>query len=257
MIETSIITPVHNSEKFLKETLDSILCQTYTNWESIIINDNSNDNSLTIIEKYTKMDNRFKLINRVENGGAAVARNIGIQTAKGRFIAFLDSDDVWMSNKLEEQIKFMKMNSVEFCYSNYFHMTENGQLQGSINVPKEVDYNQLLDGCIIGCLTAIYDTKRIGKVFMPELRKRQDYGLWLAITKQGVVAKGIQTPLAKHRKRKASLSSQKLNTMLYTWKLYREIEGLSIASTSKHITKHLLGAAYKRFQVKYSRGIPS
>ena len=245
-IETSIITPIYNAEDFLEETLNSILGQSYQNWESILINDNSSDTSLEIAESFTKLDSRFKIINKTVSGGAARARNEGIKKAKGRFIAFLDSDDIWNPNKLEKQINFMKEGDITFSFSNYHFITESGEVATEVKVPLSVTYDSLLKGNVVACLTAIYDTKVLGKVLMPDIRKRQDFGLWLAITKKGVTGYSLQESLARYRLRNGSISHAKLNTMMYTWELYRKIEKLSFIKSLFCITSHLVGASFKR-----------
>jgi teichuronic acid biosynthesis glycosyltransferase TuaG len=249
-IETSIITPVYNAEDFLEETLNSILNQTYQNWESILINDNSNDGSLEIAERFVRLDPRFKIINKTVSEGAARARNAGIEQAKGRFIAFLDSDDVWLPEKLAEQIAFMKEKDIAFSYSSYQFLTEQGQIASSVIAPASITYNQLLKGNVIACLTAIYDTDKLGKVLMPDILKRQDFGLWLKITKLGVTGYGLKKPLARYRLRTGSISHAKFNTMLYTWDLYRTIERLPLHLCIYYISNLLFSASVKRLKNK-------
>jgi glycosyltransferase involved in cell wall biosynthesis len=244
--ETSIITPIYNAEDFLDETLRSILDQSYTDWESILINDNSKDKSLEIANKFVELDSRFKIINKSESGGAAKARNAGIEQAEGRFIAFLDSDDIWNPTKLEKQIDFMKKNNISFSFSNYHFISESGEVASEVKVPLSVTYDSLLKGNVVACLTAIYDSNALGKVLMPDIRKRQDFGLWLAITKKDVTGYSLQESLAKYRLRKGSISDAKFNTMMYTWILYRQIEKLSFIKSLYYITNHLLGASLKR-----------
>ncbi len=248
--ETTIITPVYNAEKFLGMTLESIVSQTYTDWEAILVNDNSSDDSLKIAEAFAAQDHRFKIINRLEGGGAAKARNDGIREARGRFIAFLDSDDIWLPNKLEQQISFMKSNNIAFSYTSYKFLTEDGEVKTEVTAPKSITYSQLLKGNKIACLTAVYDAGKLGKVMMPDILKRQDFALWLKITKTGVVGHGVQIPLAHYRLRRGSISSAKVNTMLYTWRLYREVERLSLIRSSFYISNHLFGAVFKRFRNK-------
>jgi teichuronic acid biosynthesis glycosyltransferase TuaG len=251
IIETSIITPVYNAEDFLEQTLQSILEQSYTNWESILINDNSTDKSLEIAQKFVQLDSRFKIINKAESGGAAKARNAGIEDATGRFIAFLDSDDIWLPEKLAEQIAFMKSKKIDFSYTSYHFISEAGVVTNKVVVPAQVTYKQLLKGNVVACLTAIYDTKNLGKVFMPDILKRQDFGLWLEITRRGVIGYGVQKSLAKYRLRTGSISHAKFNTMLYTWDLYRKVEGLSFVRSLKYISSHLLTASIKRLKNKF------
>jgi teichuronic acid biosynthesis glycosyltransferase TuaG len=244
--EITIITPIYNAEDFLADSLDSILNQSYQNWEAILINDNSTDGSLEIAKRFVRSDPRFKIINKTVSEGAARARNAGIKQAKGRFIAFLDSDDIWNPTKLEKQIDFMKKNEITFSFSNYHFINEAGVVSTEVKVPLSVTYDSLLKGNVVACLTAIYDTQALGKVLMPDIRKRQDFGLWLAITKKGVTGYSLQESLAKYRLRSGSISHAKINTMMYTWKLYREIEKLSFIKSLNCIANHLLGASLKR-----------
>ncbi|ACM93540.1 teichuronic acid biosynthesis [Nautilia profundicola AmH] len=224
----SIITPSYNSEKFISKTIVSVLNQTYRNLEMIIVDDCSPDNSNEIIEEYIKKDKRIKLIKLDKNSGPAVARNTAIKEAKGRYIAFLDADDLWIPEKLERQINFMKENDLSFTYSAYDLIDENDNNIGDFIPPKEIDYKSLLKTNPIGCLTAIYDAKKLGKIYMPNILKRQDYGLWLKILKQIESTKGMQEKLAIYRIRKNSVSSNKLKAAKYQWKIYREVEKLNI-----------------------------
>jgi hypothetical protein len=231
----SIITPLYNSEKLISETIESVLAQTYKNWEMIIVDDCSTDNGVNIVNKYQKNDDRIKLIKLSKNSGAAVARNTAIKNADGRYIAFLDSDDLWYPKKLEKQIEFMKQNNYFFTYTNYQKMSESGELINEIvKSPRKLVYKKALHTNYIGCLTAIYDKKKLGKVYMPEIRKRQDYGLWLKILKQ-VDGYGLNKNLAYYRVRENSVSSNKLNLIKYNWQLYRDIEKLSIFRSSYYI----------------------
>jgi teichuronic acid biosynthesis glycosyltransferase TuaG len=245
-VETSIIIPVYNAEKYVRATLDSVLAQTYLDWEAILVDDASTDSSLRILHEYAARDSRFRLVERNESGGAARARNDAIRAAHGRFIAFLDSDDLWLREKLTVQIDFMKANTVQLSYASYYFMTEDGEIGPIVNAPEAVDYATLLRGNVIACLTAVYDTSSLGKIYMPDILKRQDFGLWLAITRKGVVARGIAAPLAKYRDRSGSISSARLNTLTYTWKLYRDIEELGIFRSAYYLGSHLLFASLKR-----------
>lgn len=224
----SIITPVYNAEKYIEDTIKSVLNQSYMNWELILINDCSSDCSMNIIKKYNDRDSRIRVIELNKNSGPAVARNTGIECAHGRFIAFLDSDDIWMPNKLEVQLNFMKKNNIYFSFTEYLKINENGENRGIVKVPKNLTYTELLKSNIIGCLTVVYDTHGIGKVYMPDIRKRQDYGLWLKILREHTNAYGIQKCLAKYRVRKNSVSSNKIKAASYQWQVYRKIEQLNL-----------------------------
>ena len=225
----SIITPSYNSEQFIMEVIESVQNQTYENWEMIIVDDLSLDKSVYIIKKYMEIDSRIKLIELNKNSGPVIARNRAIKEAKGRYIAFLDSDDFWHKNKLAQQLEFMKEKDVAFSYTGYYTVDEDtSESIGLMEVVNVVDYHTLLKQNIIGCLTVIYDSKKLGKIYMPNIAKRQDFALWLEILKKVPFAYGLNEPLAYYRIRTISVSSNKFKASLYNWKLYRDIEKLSL-----------------------------
>ncbi len=225
----SIITPSYNSEQFIRQTIDSVLLQTYENWELIIIDDCSPDNSNKIIEEYIQRCEKIKLILLDSNSGPAIARNKGIEQAKGRYIAFLDSDDIWMPEKLSKQLTFMQKYNISLSYTSYSHIEEeSGKIIQYVHAFNKVNYSELLKKNIIGCFTAIYDTEKLGKVYMPDIRKRQDYALWLALLKKVPYAYGLDEMLGHYRVRSNSVSSNKILSSKYNWKLYREIEKLPL-----------------------------
>jgi len=224
----SIITPSYNSENFISQTIKSVLNQTYQNWEMIIIDDVSTDNSRKIIESFMKKDDRIKLFKLSENSGAAISRNKAISLAKGNFIAFLDSDDLWLPKKLEHQLAFMIKNKYALTYTSYHIIEENGDNSNKIiNCKEKLDYTRMLYSNEIGCLTAIYNVDLLGKVFMPTIRKRQDYGLWLKILKTEKYAYGLPEVLAEYRNRSQSISTNKVEMLKWNWNLYTNIENLS------------------------------
>ena len=244
----SVITPIYNSEEFLQETIQSVLDQTYTKWELILINDCSTDNSLYIAERAAQKDNRIRVIKLDHNSGPAIARNTGIEKAKGKYIAFLDSDDMWLPNKLEKQISFMEENHIPFTYTSYEKIDEDGSSRGIISVPEKVTYKELLNTNVIGCLTAIYNIEQLGKVYMPNIRKGQDYGLWLKILKKGITAYGINEPLARYRVRKNSVSSNKLRAARYQWIIYRQVEKLGYLRSIYHFINYVY-YGYKKYTI--------
>ena len=174
----SIITPVYNCEEFLEECIQSVLNQTLKDWELILVDDCSTDSSSIIINKYVALDSRIKLYSLNKNVGAGIARNKGIEISRERFIAFLDSDDYWHRNKLKLQIEYMIQENIDFSYTNFFELDKEDKVSKIILTPKSVNSFSLLFNNYIKTLTAIYDTKRIGKTYMPNYRKRQDWGLW-------------------------------------------------------------------------------
>ncbi len=225
----SIITPNYNSEQFIKKTIESVLSQTYQNWEMLIVDDVSSDKSIEIIEEYTKKDSRIKLIRLEKNSGPVVARNRAIKEAKGRYIAFLDSDDFWHKDKLVIQLEFMEEKEAILSFTGYYIVDEKtSDILDIMHTHQKVDYYSLLKQNIMGCLTVVYDTQKIGKIYMPNILKRQDFALWLKILKQIPFAYGLDEPLAYYRVRTNSVSSNKIKASFYNWKLYRDIEKLPL-----------------------------
>jgi len=226
----SIITPTYNSQRFIESAIKSVLAQTYKNWEMIIIDDASTDGSYEIIKSFSTKDERIQFIKLDLNQGSAFARNKGIKEASGRYISFLDSDDLWMPEKLEKQLEFMDDHKASLSFTAYKKIEENGRYRGQVNINKmQIGYSDLLKTNHIGCLTAMIDTKLIGgKLYMPLIEKRHDHGLWLSILKQGYTAYGLNEILAAYRCRKGSISHNKINILFHQWKLYREVEKLGL-----------------------------
>lgn len=248
MILVSVITPSYNSAQFISKAIRSVLNQTFTDWEMILVDDCSTDHSVAVIQSFIEQDSRIKLISLSHNSGAAVARNRAIAAAQGRYIAFLDSDDSWLPNKLETQLKFMQDKSIAFSYSSYEKVDEQGNSLGLMGVPAKVTYQQLLKCCVIGCLTAIYDTHQLGKVYMPLIRKRQDFGLWLRLLKKVDCAYGLQQPLAQYLVRTGSISSNKSTAAAYTWRLYRDVEQLNLGKSCYYFAHYAVrGVLRTRF----------
>lgn len=236
----SIITPSYNSSLFISKTIESVINQDYSSWELIIIDDCSSDDSIEIIGKYIEKDQRIKLISLENNSGAAVARNIGIQQAQGRFIAFLDSDDTWHPDKLKMQVDFMLKNDYAFTYTGYHKVNENGLFISNVSIPVATSYHELLKTCVIGCLTAMYDTDKLGKVEFPLIRKRQDFALWLKILKQVPYAYGLEQDLANYTVRSDSISANKFKAAQYNWYLYRHIEKLTLLNSIYYFSHYMI-----------------
>ena len=232
----SIITPTYNCGCFIAETIESVLKQTYKNWELLIVDDCSTDNTSQIVKYYVEKDSRIKYFKLTENMGAAITRNIAMEYAQGEFIAFLDSDDLWDERKLELQIKFMNENSYNFTCTQYEQIDESGKcLNNVIKTKKKTNYNGVLLTCPIGNSTVIYNAKILGKFEVPDIRKRNDDALWLQILKKEKYIYGLDTTLMKYRIRENSISSNKISLIKYHWILYREIEHLSIIRSAFHI----------------------
>jgi teichuronic acid biosynthesis glycosyltransferase TuaG len=226
----SVITPAYNSEAHISQTIESVRTQTLPDWEMIITDDCSSDRTIDIIRSFQEKDERIKLIQLEKNQGAAVARNTSISEAKGRFLAFLDSDDQWLPEKLEKQLQFMQVNDVAFSFTQYYPVNEAGEKTGAVEdeIPDKIEYNQLIKSNVIGCLTVMLDLEKTGPVRMVNIRTRQDYVLWLELCKRGFPAYNLKEPLALYRIKGESISSNKFKMAKQNWKVYREIEKLSL-----------------------------
>lgn len=244
----SIITPVYNSEKLLSECIDSVINQTFTDWELILVDDCSKDNSKEIIENYTAKDERIKSYFFNENVGAGVARNKGIDISSRRFIAFLDSDDYWREDKLDIQINFMIKNKVEFSFSRYYLLDSQDLPTKLVLSPTLVNHKSLVRNNYIKTLTAVYDSKNIGKIYMPNYRKRQDWGLWFNILDKTKTAHGIEESLAYYRTSNSSLSKNKFLLIKENFNFFRYFLKKNIFISFLMLVKFL--AYYFCFKIK-------
>jgi len=252
----SVIMPAFNSVEYISAAIDSVLAQTLVEWELIVVDDASVDGTDEIVAAYARRDSRIKFYRLERNAGAAFCRNLAIENSLGRFIAFLDSDDLWVTDKLQRQIQLMLKNSWAFTYGSYRKIDEVGRDLGLVPALASVSYSKMLLGNFVGCLTAVYDTEVIGKVFMPAIRKRQDYGLWLSILKRVDRAYGIVEPLGFYRVRADSVSSNKIAAVAYTWRIYREVEGLSWARSVFCFASYLFFTTLKnKFPALYRGGV--
>lgn len=228
----SIITPTYNSAKYIRETIASVQNQSHANWEMILIDDCSTDNTVEIIEEIQKTEPRIHLIKSDVNQGPAVSRNKGIRIAKGKYMTFLDADDIWLEDFIENSIATIKTTNIHFVFSSYKRSNENLEfVYSDFIVPEKVTYTDILKTNSISCLTAFIDIEMLGKKMMPEVYKRQDMGLWLKYLKEIPYAYGIKQPKAIYRIRENSLSRNKFNLIKYQWEFYRQVERLSIPSS--------------------------
>ncbi|KAF0815858.1 MULTISPECIES: glycosyltransferase family 2 protein [unclassified Cytobacillus] len=243
----SIITPTYNSSNYICSALQSVMTQTFQNWELIIIDDCSYDDTLEKVKKEMRGESRIKVIQLQENKGPAYARNIGIAAAKGNYLAFLDSDDIWLPQKLERQLKFMKKNHIAFSYTSYRIISEKeGKAKEIINIPPCTTYHSLLKNTAIGTLTVMLDTRQLGMVQMPLYRDcSEDFGLWLSILSKGIYAYGLDEELAIYRKREHSLSGNKLKSAKKTWNTYRKVEKINFASALWYFANYSFNALKK------------
>ncbi len=233
----SVITPCYNAAGTLARAVASVQAQSFADWEMIVSDDGSTDGSAALAERLAAGEPRLRLLRWPGNSGAARARNRAIAAARGRYIAFLDADDEWLPEKLKRQIAFMQAEDVALCYTGFYRV--RGGRRHAVRVPAAVDYDGLLRGNVIGCLTAVYDSAIYGRAEMPDIRMRQDYGLWLQLLRRSGPARAVTAPLAVYHMRAGSLSSDRLRGIAATWRLYREIEGLPRHRAAACLASHL------------------
>ena len=227
----SIIMPAYNAEKYIEQAILSIQNQTFTTWELIIVDDVSTDTTVEIIKNACAKDPRISLHQLPQNSGTGIARNVALEQAKGRYIAFLDADDLWRKDKLEKQLQFMKARNCAFCFSYYNLINAEGKELGKqINAPKSISFSKLFVANWIGNLTAIYDSEIVGKMTISAARKRQDWTLWLKIVKRVKVAEVIPESLAYYRMGNPSVSSGKVTLLKHNYAVYRKFHKLNIVA---------------------------
>lgn len=235
----SVIMPCLNGSKFISAAIDSVLNQSYGNFELIIVDNNSTDSSLELAYKYKLENPRIRVL-RCRHAGAAHARNLGISSSKGRYIAFLDCDDLWDINKLEIQLQAMTDSRASFSWSSYRVIDEMGRLKRAKQASPHISHKDLLSKRkTIGCLTAIYDSHTLGLQQMPDILMRQDFGLWSNLIKlcevRGLAMVGVQTPLASYRMHSGAMTKNKLRAFYYQWYFYRTIEKLGPYNSLKYM----------------------
>jgi teichuronic acid biosynthesis glycosyltransferase TuaG len=228
----SIITPSWNVERLIGETILSVQAQTLGDWELLIADDCSTDNTTAVIESYAAKDARVKLIRQPRNGGPALARQAAIEQAQGRFIAFLDSDDLWLPAKLERQVAFARQHRAALSFTAFRRINEDGSITGRlIAVPDSLTYDQLLKNTSIATLTALVDRDIAGNIAMKN-EGYDDFCLWLSILKPGHVAWGLNEDLARYRVRGVSVSSRPMRSAGWVWHIYRNVERLSLLKSA-------------------------
>ena len=225
--------PSYNCSKFIKKTIESIQCQSYTNWELIIVDDKSTDNSVEKIKELKGDDSRIKLYCQPQNKGAAQARTKAIELAQGDYIAFLDSDDLWLPNKLEKQLEFMQKHNYLFSCTKYQEISEDEQSMGDIiKVLPKSNYNQVLKTCPIGNSTVMYNAKELGTFEVPDIKRNNDFALWLTILKKTEAIYGLDEVLTYYRLSNNSISRNKFKMVKYHWKLFREVENIGVVKST-------------------------
>ncbi len=242
-IQVSIITPVYNSEKFIGDTIKSVLAQTYKNWEMLIVDDCSKDKTANVIKQFS--DSRVKYFKLEMNSGAAIARNEALEKAQGKYIAFLDADDMWKPEKLEKQLDFMMKNNVGFSFTGYEILGENKNK--IIKVPKTLNYGQFMKNTIIGTLTVMLNKELVGEVRLVNVKKDHDSMTWAKLLREGNIAYGLNESLAYYRKVEGSISNNKFKAVKNHWNNCRRIEKISIPRCTYYFIFYIFNAFKKHF----------
>lgn len=250
----SVIMPAYNCADWIGRSIDSIIAQTYSNWELIVVDDCSTDGTLAVLNKYLQADKRIRSYKLSQNSGAAIARNTAVDHANGVYLAFLDSDDIWKPEKLHKQIRFMSDNCYDFTCTDYGKIDENDEIKNTvIGCKKKYDYDMVLK-CCPGNSTIVYNCKKLGKFHAINIRRRNDFVMWLAVIKKAGYAYGLQETLGYHRVRSGSISYKKSDLMKYQWKVYRDIEQLSIIKCCSLMIYKVLAILKLKAAARFSFG---
>jgi glycosyltransferase involved in cell wall biosynthesis len=243
----SIIMPSYNTAQYIKNSIDSVLAQTYKNWELLIVDDCSTDNTDEIVAQFN--DSRITYVKNEKNSGAAVSRNRALAQAKGKWIAFLDSDDLWAPEKLEKQLKFMVENGYAFSYTRYEEIDERGNPTGTlVGGPKRITKTGMFNYCWPGCLTVMYNREIVGDIQIADIRKNNDYAIWLKACRRADCYLLPET-LAKYRKRGGSISNHSYIALIkWHYKLYREAEDLNPVCSFWITGRNLAFGVWKKFK---------
>lgn len=246
----SIITPSYNTAKFIGQTIESVLNQTYENWEMIIVDDCSTDETDIVVKEYIN-DARIKYLKNEKNSGAAVSRNYALREAKGKWIAFLDSDDLWVSTKLEKQLQFMMDNDYHFSYTQYEEIDEsNNSLNKYISGPKKITKAKMYAYCWPGCLTVMYDAHYIGVIQIKNIKKNNDYAIWLKVIDKANCYL-LEKNLSKYRKRNGSISNQNKRILIkYHYKVFENITHKPLLSIFYTTVNIVFGISKKLIFIK-------
>ena len=248
----SIIMPSYNTAQYIAESIESVLAQTYTNWELIIVADCSSDNTDEIVMKFD--DKRIKYLKNEINSGAAVSRNRALKEAGGKWIAFLDSDDLWYPEKLEKQIKFMTDNDYHFSYTEYERFNENEKEEKNISGPKKIGKLKMHAYCWQGCVTVMYDREKVGLIQIADLKKNNDYAMWLKVIKK-TDCHLLKEVLCRYRKRSGSISSASYKKLIKShYTLYRVGENKNSVSSFLYTVHNLFWGVYKKIRYEKNKG---
>ena len=248
MIKVTVYISTYNYAQYIKKAINSVIAQTMTNWELIVIDDGSIDSGPNIVKKISNIDNRIKLLHTQGRLGPGSARNEGIKIAKGKYISFLDSDDVWLQNKLDIQVDFMEKEKLDFSFTSYKKInTDDKIISDVIPVPEKVNLSGLLKTNYIGTLTTMYNVKSLGKMYMNSFALQEDYGLWIDIIKKTKKVASLSQVLSLYRVHSSNISRNKFRSFVYQWKIYREHVNLGILKSIYYLI-HYTYFGYKKYR---------
>ena len=252
----SVITPAYNSGRLIQETIGSVRAQTYRDWEMVIVDDCSTDGTREVLEREAGKDPRITVASTGKNSGQAAARNLGMKVAKGRYLAFLDADDLWLPRKLERQVEFMRAKGSAFSFTSYRQISEDGKaVAGLIEIPGSLTYRSLLANAgIIGCLTVVLDRERLGAFEFQDI-PREDFALWLGLLRRGFTADGLREDLARYRVVTGSHSSNKIWAAVKTWDIIYNLEKTPLPFALWCFARYGW-KAFKRHRVLLMKGKP-
>lgn len=241
-----IAVPAYNASEYMAATIESIRAQTYPNWHAWIVDDCSTDDTLEVARRLTEGDERFSVHQTDANSGPGAGRNYVIARAPGPYIAFLDADDVWTSEKLERQIEFIRSNEAVLTFTSYQKIDASGTvISPVIHAPARIEHKKLLLSNFLACSTVVMDLRKTGRELMPPIRKRQDHAYWLHLTKKGIAARGLDEPLLYYRVHPGSVSSNKLTAARYSWYLYRRIEKMGLVRSVYYFANYAIRGLLK------------
>lgn len=244
----SIVMPVFKCERYISKAIESVICQTYSNWELIVVNDDSPDNSVAIAQEYAEKDCRIRIVHQIPNAGCAQARNLGISQARGQYIAFLDSDDIWVATKLDKQVRLLKEKGAQIVYSSYDFIDENDMsIKRPFIVTAETDYKKMLGRNEIGCSTVMVETGLLQEHQFQKEYYHEDYVLWMELLSLLVVAVGVTEVLTHYRVISTSRSYDKKNAAKHRWKIYRSALKLSVFESVCAFLKYAINAVKKHY----------
>ena len=244
----SIIMPSYNTAQYISKAIKSVINQTYTEWELIIVDDCSTDNTYEILDKECLENSKIRFFKNPKNYGAAVSRNKALKEARGRWIAFLDSDDLWLPQKLEKQIRFMTKNGYYFSYTNYYEINQNSKQNGvMVTGPMKITKTGMFNYCWPGCLTVMYDARFIGLIQIDDIKKNNDYAMWLKICRRADCYL-LDESLSEYRRgRSGSISANSYKELIrWHFKLFHEVEKMGIIQSVINTLRNIVFGLYKK-----------